>query len=68
VECRVSKNAKKVLEKRYLLKDDKGKVIETTEHLFRRVAKTVVSVEKNKKDSEQNNCLHHRKIRSAGAD
>ena len=34
-------NALKVLEKRYLKKDEEGKVVETPEHLFRRVAKTI---------------------------
>ncbi len=34
-------NALKVLEKRYLKKDEEGKVVETPEDLFRRVAKTI---------------------------
>ncbi|MEM5802333.1 MAG: adenosylcobalamin-dependent ribonucleoside-diphosphate reductase [Candidatus Aenigmatarchaeota archaeon] len=47
-------NAIKVLEKRYLRKDDKGNVIETPSQLFRRVAKYVAQVEKNygKSDKE----------------
>jgi len=34
-------NALKVLEKRYLKKDEEGKVIEAPADLFRRVAKTI---------------------------
>ncbi len=36
-------NAIKVLERRYLTKDGKGKVIETPEGLFRRVARTIAA-------------------------
>jgi ribonucleoside-diphosphate reductase alpha chain len=38
-------NALTVLEKRYLKKDEKGKVIETPEEMFRRVAKHIASAE-----------------------
>lgn len=38
---KLSKNALVVLKKRYLLKNDKGKVIETPQQLFRRVAKAI---------------------------
>ena len=41
-----SENALKVLEKRYLLRDDKGSVKETPEQLFRRVASAVAAAEK----------------------
>lgn len=41
----LTENAIKVLEARYLLKDEKGKVIETPEEMFRRVAKTIASAE-----------------------
>ncbi|MBI2079548.1 adenosylcobalamin-dependent ribonucleoside-diphosphate reductase [Candidatus Micrarchaeota archaeon] len=41
----LSKNSVKVLEKRYLLKDENGKIIETPEELFRRVARFVASAE-----------------------
>jgi ribonucleoside-diphosphate reductase alpha chain len=41
----LSENAKKVLEARYLRRDDKGAVIETPEELFRRVAKGVSEAE-----------------------
>ncbi len=38
-------NASKVLEKRYLKKNEVGKVVETPEELFRRVAKAVASAD-----------------------
>ena len=40
-------NATRVLEKRYLRKDSRGKVIETPEGMFRRVAKTLAAAELN---------------------
>lgn len=43
-------NAIKVLERRYLLKDDSKRVIETPLGLFRRVAKAVAKAEDNFKD------------------
>lgn len=46
-EIILSENARTVLEKRYLTKDENGKVIETPAQLFRRVAKTISSVESN---------------------
>jgi ribonucleoside-diphosphate reductase alpha chain len=45
-DLKLSVNSVKVLERRYLLKDDKGKVIETPKELFRRVAKCIAYVEK----------------------
>ncbi|MEW6002971.1 MAG: adenosylcobalamin-dependent ribonucleoside-diphosphate reductase [Nitrospirota bacterium] len=42
----LTENAMKVLQYRYLRKDETGKVIETHEEMFRRVAKTVASSEK----------------------
>ena len=39
----LTENALKVLERRYLAKDGKGKVIETPEGLFRRVARAIAS-------------------------
>lgn len=39
----ISENARKVLEARYLAKDENGKCIETVEQMFRRVAKAVAS-------------------------
>lgn len=49
-----SKNALKVLESRYLVKDEKGQIIETPEGMLRRVAKSIASVEKlyGKSDEE----------------
>jgi ribonucleoside-diphosphate reductase alpha chain len=38
-------SALKVLEKRYLKKDEEGRIVETPEDLFRRVAKAVATVE-----------------------
>jgi len=43
---KVSENALRVLEKRYLTKDGKGKPVEGPEELFRRVANAVASTEK----------------------
>jgi ribonucleoside-diphosphate reductase alpha chain len=42
----LSANARVVLERRYLGKDDRGRVTETPEQLIRRVAKTIAAVEK----------------------
>ncbi|MBM3251964.1 MAG: hypothetical protein FJZ11_04185, partial [Candidatus Omnitrophica bacterium] len=42
----LSENSRKVLEKRYLQKDFDGKVIETPEEMFRRVAKAIASADK----------------------
>lgn len=44
---KISENALKVLEKRYLKKDSSGKVIETPEKMFRRVARAIAAVDKN---------------------
>jgi ribonucleoside-diphosphate reductase alpha chain len=41
----LSDNALRVLERRYLLKDGEGRVIETPQELFRRVAKHIASAE-----------------------
>jgi len=45
----ISANALTVLKSRYLLKDDKGKITETPEQLFKRVATYVASAERNYK-------------------
>jgi ribonucleoside-diphosphate reductase alpha chain len=44
-DLKLSVNAIKVLERRYLLKDDEGNIIETPAELFRRVAHAVAGVE-----------------------
>jgi ribonucleoside-diphosphate reductase alpha chain len=41
----LTENALRVLQARYLLKDEAGKVVETPDEMFRRVAKTVASAE-----------------------
>lgn len=43
----LSENSLKVLERRYLKKDETGKVIETPEELFRRVAKAIAAADKD---------------------
>lgn len=43
---KLSENALKVLERRYLKKDETGKVIETAEELFRRVASAIAQADK----------------------
>ena len=50
----LSPSAMKVLEKRYLKKDEEGRIVEGPVNLFRRVAKAVASVELNygKSDAE----------------
>ncbi|MBW3002534.1 adenosylcobalamin-dependent ribonucleoside-diphosphate reductase [Candidatus Woesearchaeota archaeon] len=47
----LSQNAIKVLAKRYLLRNDQGKIIETPARMFQRVAKTVAQAETNYKKS-----------------
>jgi len=41
----LSENARHVLERRYLLRDDRGAVVETPEEMFRRVARAVARAE-----------------------
>jgi ribonucleoside-diphosphate reductase alpha chain len=45
-DLKLSLNAVRVLERRYLLKDDRGNVIETPSQMFRRVAKAVASADR----------------------
>ncbi|MEW6163133.1 MAG: vitamin B12-dependent ribonucleotide reductase [Nitrospirota bacterium] len=45
-EISLTPNALKVLEKRYLKKDEEGRVVETPEDLFRRVAKTIADADR----------------------
>ncbi len=44
---KLSENALKVLERRYLKRDEAGKVTETAQEMFRRVAKAIAEAEKN---------------------
>ncbi len=48
-ELKLSLNAIKVLASRYLQRDEKGKIIESTGDLFRRVAKAIAAVDKKYK-------------------
>ncbi len=41
----ISSNARAVLERRYLIKDDKGNVVETAEDMFRRVAHHIATAD-----------------------
>lgn len=45
-ELKLTVNAVNVLKKRYLLKDEKGRVVETPDQMFRRVARAVAEAEK----------------------
>jgi len=47
LEPQITSNAKTVLERRYLRKDDKGNTTETPRGLFERVARAIASAEKN---------------------
>jgi len=44
-EIKLTENALRVLEKRYLKKDKNGQPMETPEQLFRRVARAIASAE-----------------------
>ncbi|MFP3880352.1 MAG: adenosylcobalamin-dependent ribonucleoside-diphosphate reductase [Dehalococcoidia bacterium] len=46
-DLKLSVNAARVLEQRYLLKDDSGRILETPSQLFRRVARAVADAERN---------------------
>jgi ribonucleoside-diphosphate reductase alpha chain len=56
-EPKLTVNALEVLRKRYLLRDEAGKIVETPAHAFRRVAKAIAKVDKeyggNSKESEK---------------
>ncbi|NLB79974.1 MAG: vitamin B12-dependent ribonucleotide reductase, partial [Clostridiaceae bacterium] len=49
----LTENAVKVLEKRYLIKDKEGNVIETPEEMIRRVAKNITAADKDYMSEEQ---------------
>ncbi|MBI2626511.1 MAG: vitamin B12-dependent ribonucleotide reductase [Candidatus Nealsonbacteria bacterium] len=46
VKTKLSPNALRVLESRYLNKNDEGKIVETPQELFKRVAQNIASAEK----------------------
>ena len=46
MDLKLSENALKVLERRYLKKDEQGKVTETPEQMFSRVARAIASADK----------------------
>jgi len=52
-EINLTPNALKVLEKRYLKKNEEGKVIETPEELLRRIARTIASADLRYGKSEE---------------
>ena len=47
----LTKNAREILNDRYLLKDNKGNIVETANQLFRRVAKFVATAESKNKST-----------------
>lgn len=49
----LNENAIKVLERRYLIKDKNGNLVEDPEGMFRRVAKAVAEADKDYVDSSQ---------------
>ena len=51
---RISSNALRVLEKRYLRKNIKGMITETPEELFSRVASDIARAERRYGDNENN--------------
>ena len=53
MDLKLSPNAKKVLERRYLRKDEDGMLIETPEQMFVRVASAIAAADKQYGASEQ---------------
>jgi ribonucleoside-diphosphate reductase alpha chain len=52
-ELKLTVNAVNVLKRRYLLKDERGRVIETPDQMFRRVARAVAAAELNYPSREE---------------
>jgi ribonucleoside-diphosphate reductase alpha chain len=52
-EVCLSENALRVLERRYLTRDETGKLVETPEQMFRRVAKAVAQVDEDPQWAEE---------------
>lgn len=50
---RLTENARRVLERRYLTRDQHGKIVEAPEEMFRRVARAVAQVDEDPKRSEE---------------
>jgi ribonucleoside-diphosphate reductase alpha chain len=57
---KISENAVKVLERRYLAKDENGNLIETPELMFRRVAQTVAMADKDYVDEKELSAIEER--------
>ena len=57
---KLSENAVKVLERRYLAKDENGNLIENPELMFRRVAKTVAMADKDYVSEEELKAIEER--------
>jgi ribonucleoside-diphosphate reductase alpha chain len=58
----LTENAITVLENRYLIKDEQGKIIETPGELFSRVAQVVASIEKNYGETDDQVGQWHKKF------
>ncbi|MFP3946374.1 MAG: adenosylcobalamin-dependent ribonucleoside-diphosphate reductase [Archaeoglobaceae archaeon] len=43
---RLTPNAHKVLERRYLIKDERGRIVETPDQMFRRVARAIANIDR----------------------
>jgi ribonucleoside-diphosphate reductase alpha chain len=52
-KIQLTDNALRVLERRYLTRDETGKLIETAEEMFRRVAHAVAEVDENPAEAEE---------------
>ena len=50
---KLSENSLRVLEKRYLKKDENGKIVETPREMFDRVAKCIAEADRIFKKSEE---------------